>query len=85
MNWQLAEAKNKFSEVFDRALSGEAQHIRRYGRKQEAVVILSEQDYEKLAGKRGKKSSLAAQLLSIPKIAALDLTRDKDLGRTLSW
>ena len=82
MEWQLAEAKNKFSEVFDRALKGDVQHVRRRGRISEEVVILSAEDYAQLTGKRKKKAyTLVDHLLAIPKVAELDLTRDKDMGR----
>jgi len=82
MEWQLAEAKNKFSEVFDRALKGDVQHVRRRGRKQEEVVILSAEDYARLTKKRKKKAyTLAEHLLAIPKGVGLNLTRDKDMGR----
>ena len=44
--WQLAEAKNKFSEVFTRALTEGPQRVRR---RSDTVVILSEAEYERLA------------------------------------
>ena len=45
MAWRLADAKNRFSEVFNRALAEGPQRVLR---RHEAVVVLSERDYEKL-------------------------------------
>lgn len=52
--WKLSEAKNKFSQVFDLAIEGAPQVVRRFGRKNERVVVVSVAAYEKLAG-RSKK------------------------------
>ena len=49
MDWQVAEAKNKFSELMSRALTEGPQRVR--GRKN-AVVMLAEEEYDRLAGKR---------------------------------
>jgi antitoxin Phd len=45
--WQLQEAKARFSEVVERALEGEPQHVTRRG--EEAVVVLSHQEYRRLS------------------------------------
>ncbi|HEU5023236.1 MAG TPA: type II toxin-antitoxin system Phd/YefM family antitoxin [Bryobacteraceae bacterium] len=47
--WQLADAKNRFSEVVNRALSEGPQRVTR---RNDEVVVLSARDYEKLAGRR---------------------------------
>jgi len=44
--WQLQEAKNKLSEVIDRALQDGPQIITRRG--QSAVVVVSVKDYENM-------------------------------------
>jgi prevent-host-death family protein len=49
--WQLQEAKNKFSEVVDRAQSTGPQEITRHGRK--TAVVLSFKDYRRLKGREG--------------------------------
>lgn len=49
MDWQIAEAKNRFSELFTQALTVGPQRVRRF---KDAVIILSEQDYERLTGRR---------------------------------
>ena len=46
VQWQLQDAKNRFSAVVDAALSGEPQHVTRRGRP--AVVVLAEDEYERL-------------------------------------
>ena len=44
--WRLAEAKNKLSEIVEKALSEGPQFVTRRGR--EAVVVVSAADYRKL-------------------------------------
>lgn len=79
--WQLAEAKNKFSEVVRRALTEGPQLVSRRGEK---VVIVSEADWEKATGAK-KKMSLGEYLLSGPSLEGLDLTRDKSEGRDVDF
>jgi prevent-host-death family protein len=43
--WQLQEAKARFSEVVERALTGEAQVVTKRGKR--AVVILAYEEYER--------------------------------------
>ncbi len=47
--WQLQEAKSKFSEVVERALKGEKQLVTKRGEK--AVVVMAYEDYERLENK----------------------------------
>ena len=70
MSWQLAEAKNKLSEVITRALTQGPQRIRR---RDQAVIVLSEADYQRLTGER---ETLTPYLLGGPDLSELDLTRD---------
>jgi antitoxin Phd len=49
MDWRLADAKNRFSELFTQALSLGPQRVRRF---KDAVILLSEQDYERISGRR---------------------------------
>jgi antitoxin Phd len=70
--WHLAEAKNRFSEVFNRALSEGPQRILR---RHDAVIVRSERDYDKLTGKR---PDLKQFLLGKgPTLEDLDITRDR--------
>ena len=79
MSWQLAEAKNKFSEVITRALTHRSQRIRR---RNQVVVLLSEEDYKRLTGHR---ETLKDYLLSGPDLTGLDLARDDNPMRDVTW
>ena len=71
MDWRLAEAKNKFSELFNRALAEGPQRVRR---RDEAVVVMALRDYERLTGsKPGFKDFLMGEG---PDFEGLDLSRD---------
>ena len=71
MDWKLADAKNKFSEVVRRALGEGPQRILR---RKDVVVVMSVKDYERLAGTR---VSFKDFLLNAPDMDGLDLERDK--------
>ena len=75
MAWQLQEAKNKFSEVVERALSKGPQEITRHGKK--TAVVLSLRDYQKL---KGKKGSLVDFFRRSP-LNGLEISRTKDYPR----
>lgn len=71
MEWRLADAKNRFSELVNRALLEGPQRVRR---RDDAVVVLAEHDYEKLTRKRlSFKEFLIAKG---PTLEGLDLRRD---------
>jgi prevent-host-death family protein len=76
MEWTLAEAKNRFSEVVKRALSEGPQRVRRRG--EEAVVVVAQEHYDRLIGQRPDFKTL---LLDGPDFADLDLTRDRTAMR----
>jgi prevent-host-death family protein len=76
MTWRLADAKNRFSELFSRALSDGPQRVRRHNG---AVVVIAEKDYEKLTGKR--PSFLEFLTGDGPSLEDLDLTRDRSKMR----
>jgi len=81
MNWQLQEAKSKFSQVVNQALEEGPQVVTRHGK--EVVVILSVEDYQKMVG---PKPSLLQILLNSPlPDSGLEIERDKeDFGRELA-
>lgn len=79
MNWQLAEAKNKLSEVMTRALTVGPQRIRR---RDQTVIVLAEADYLHLTGER---PTLKQHLLTGPDLSVLDLERDKTPMREVEW
>ena len=70
MVWQLAEAKNRFSEVVRLALQEGPQKVTRRG---DAVIVLSEAEYRRLSG---EKPSFLEYLASGPSLEGLDLSRD---------
>lgn len=71
-SWQLQEAKNKFSEVVDAALSDGPQVITRRGA--ETAIVLSYADYRKLLLTQKKLSDFFRE--SPLAGVELDLTRD---------
>ena len=78
MPWRLADAKNRFTEVVNRALGGEPQVVLR---RHDAVVVVAQRDYEKLTGKRlGFKQFLLAKG---PSLKGLRLERDKSPMRNV--
>jgi len=71
--WQLQEAKNKFSEVVEEALSQGPQVVTRRG--VEAVIILSYAEYRELIASQKKLSEFFRQS---PLVGAnIDLSRDR--------
>jgi antitoxin Phd len=82
MTWKLAEAKNKFTEVFNKALAGEPQTISRRG---EEVVVMSKRDFEKTTKKGPKKKDFIEHLLSAPSFEGVDLERDKSPPRDIKF
>jgi prevent-host-death family protein len=71
MDWQLAEAKNKFSEVVRRALTEGPQRITRRG---DTVVVMSEAEFLAFSGKR---PTFKEMLMSGPDLKRLDIDRDR--------
>lgn len=75
--WQLQEAKNKFSEVLNCALSEGPQIITRHG--EETAIILSIKDYKKIIK---PKSNLVDFLKKSPlQGSKLSLQRSRELSR----
>ena len=79
MNWQLADAKNRFSELVTHALTIGPQRVRR---RDEVVVVLSEAEYQRLTGER---VSLKDAILRGPDLSDLDLRRDASPMRETQW
>jgi prevent-host-death family protein len=69
MQWNLADAKNRLSEVLDRARRDGPQTIRRRG---DAFVLLPADEYERLTG---AKPSFTDWLLNGPRVDALETPR----------
>ncbi|MEJ7900856.1 MAG: type II toxin-antitoxin system Phd/YefM family antitoxin [Thermomicrobiales bacterium] len=79
MVWQLAEAKNKFSEVFTKTIEEGPQFVTR---RNEEIVLLSKDEYQRLTG---AKPGFLEVLMSGPSLEGLDLTRDKSPMRDIEW
>ena len=71
MTWNLAEARNRLSEVMNRALNEGPQTITR---REDAVVVISAARYEELTGKRPGFNEFLFQGESFE---VLDLERDR--------
>lgn len=65
--WQLQDAKNKFSELVERAAEGEPQVVTKRGKR--AAVLVSAAEYARLTGGKAgaKPTDFVHHLLSAPK------------------
>ena len=80
--WQLQVAKARFSELFRRARSEGPHHITRQGK--ECVVMISDEQYERLVGKAHQPKNLLQFFRESPLVGVdLNLERDKDEGRDI--
>ncbi len=70
MEWKLAAAKNRLSELVNRALTEGPQFIRR---RNDSVVVISEREYLRWTG---AQPTLKSRLLNGPSLEGLDLARD---------
>lgn len=81
-DWQLQTAKAKFSEVFRLARTEGPQRITRQGK--EGVVMISDEQYNRLTGKSHQPKSIVQFFRESPLVGLeLDLERDKDTGRDI--
>src|ERR1035437_7005469 len=79
-NWQLQTAKARFSELFRLTRSEGPQLITRQGK--EGVVMISDEEYERLVGRAHQPKSLLQFFRESPLVGIkLDLARVKDAGR----
>ena len=77
--WQLQEAKNKFSNLVDKAHHDGPQVVTKHGK--ESVVIIAIEDYQKL---NKPKSDLVTFFKKSPLSGiCLDLSRDKSSSRNI--
>jgi antitoxin Phd len=74
--WQLADAKNRLSELVDLAVSGGPQRISRRGR--DTVVVISIVEYDRLTG---AKPSFRDYLTQGESLEGVDLERDTSPSR----
>lgn len=81
-SWQVQSAKARFSEVFRRARTEGPQRITRQGK--EGVVMLAEEQYERLVGKSHQPKNLVQFFRQSPLVGVeLDLERDRGSGRDI--
>lgn len=73
--WQIQDAKNKLSEVINRAVTQGPQVITRHGEK--TVVVVAYAEYETLRKSQGKLSAF----FGASPLAGIDLTRDSSSPR----
>lgn len=78
MEWNLADAKNRFSEVVNLALTEGPQRVRR---RKDAVVVLAAAEFERLTGQRPAFKDFLTQGESFE---GLDLTRDPSPSRDVA-
>ena len=78
MNWQVQEAKQRFSELIRRARVEGPQVVTRHG--EEVVVVVAADEYRRLTG---NKPDFKTFLLSGPDLSALDLERSCELPREI--
>jgi antitoxin Phd len=78
MIWQLQTAKQRFSELVERALRDGPQMVTRRG--EEVVVVVSTDDYRRLTGRPDFKDFLARG----PDFEPLEIERDRAPARTVS-
>ena len=75
MEWNLADAKNRFSEVVNLALTEGPQRVRR---RKDTVVVVAAEEYERHVGHRPAFKDYLSQGESFE---GLDLARDQSPGR----
>jgi antitoxin Phd len=82
-DWQLQEAKARFSELFRLAWERGPQRVTKHGRT--AVVVLPAEDYERLSNARAQKGSLVQFFADSPLAGSgIQLDRRRDYGRTVA-
>lgn len=79
MEWRVAEAKNKLSEVLNRVNSEGPQGIRR---RDEVYVVISLDEYRQL---KGETETIKDWILNGPDLSDLHLERDRSPMREVGW
>ena len=78
MDWNLADAKNRFSEVVNLALTQGPQRVHR---RKDTVVVVAAEEFERMQGER---PSFKDYLVQGASFEGLDLRRDRSAGRDVS-
>ena len=81
-SWQVQTAKARFSEVFRRARTEGPQRITRQGK--EGVVMVAEEQYDRLVGKSHQPKKLVQFFRESPLVGVeLELERSRDVERDI--
>jgi prevent-host-death family protein len=78
MSWQVQTAKQRFSELVERAVSEGPQIVTKHGRP--TVVVVEVGEFRRLSG---ATMDFKEFLMSAPDFSMLDLERSKELPREL--
>jgi antitoxin Phd len=80
--WQLQDAKARFSELFQQARDKGPQRVTRH--RKTAVVVLPAEDYERLVSAKARRGSLVEFFARSPLAnLGLDFKRQPDYGRSI--
>ena len=80
MNWQVQEAKQRFSELVRRTLEEGPQVVTRHG--EEVVVVVAADEYRR---SQRDEPNLVEFLMAGPDLSQLDLTRSSELPREINF
>jgi antitoxin Phd len=81
-DWQLQDAKARFSELFRRARENGPQRVTKHGR--EAVVVLPAEEFARLTASQACQGSLVEFFAASPLCGSrIPLDRRRDLGREI--
>ena len=81
MTWQVQTAKQRFSELVERAVNEGPQIVTKHGR--ETVVVLDIEDYRRLTGTESTGMTFKEFLLTMPRTDDLVIERSKDMPREI--
>src|SRR5690349_24999802 len=80
--WQLQDAKARFSEVFRLARERGPQRVTKHGK--EAVVVIPAEEYARITAPQRRPTSIAQFFAASPlRDSGIELDRLRDLGRAI--
>ena len=79
MQWQIQEAKARFSELIQKAIDDGPQTITRRGK--DVAMVLSAEEFELMK----KRQVDFKELLAAAPLEGVDLERDKSMPREFEW
>ena len=80
--WQLQDAKARFSEVFRLARERGPQRVTKHGK--EAVVIIPAEEYARITATSSRRGSIAQFFAASPlRNSGIKLDRQRDFGRAV--